>query len=253
MNNKIKNSLTSRILNRLKSGEVKMRPKGYFILRAVLVALITCLVALFVLYLVSFIFFSLRASGVWFLPGFGFGAMGVFIKSLPWSLILIALILIVVLELFVKRFGFAYRRPILYSVLVIVVFTLLGSLLIAKTPLHSDIFLRAHQGKLPPLAGGFYRGFGMPKLPDVHFGVVCDIGDNEFCLETDEGETLVILVASTTAFSLGADITEDDRVVVLGKRDDSRVEASAVRRIEEEFGDFRRGLPHPMPPMPWYK
>jgi len=117
------NSISDKIFNKIKKEQIKMRPKIYFILKAVLIALTTLLVAFFVLFLVSFIFFNLRASGAWFLPRFGLPVIGIFFKSLPWLLILITIILIGVLEILVKRFSFAYRRPILYSILFIIIFT----------------------------------------------------------------------------------------------------------------------------------
>lgn len=245
-----KSSLSKKVLAKLQSGQVKMRSKRYFILKAVLVALITLLVALFTLYLVSFVIFSLRASGLWFLPGFGFPAMRIFFSSLPWLLILITVILIIVLELFVKRFAFAYRRPILYSILGIIIFTILGSFIITKTQLHPELFIKAREGKLP-MMGGFYRGFGIPKLANVHHGIVSDITDNGFYLETPKGEILTIIATSTIRFSLGKDIKKDDRVVVLGERDDSTVKAFSVRRIDDaQFDIFERG---PHRPMRWNK
>ncbi len=233
-------SLIKRVLEQVRNGRVKMRPKSYFILRTILVVLIVCLVALFVLYLVSFIVFNLRTSGVWFLPKFGFGAMGVFFRSLPWLLIVIALVLIIVLEVFVKRFPFAYRRPILYSVLGIILLAFLGSFLIAKTPFHPELFWRAREGRLP-MMGGFYGGLGLPKLADVHQGIVIGITDEGFSIETPRGELLTVVATST-------DIQENDRVVVLGKRDDNRVEAFDVRKVDDEFDIFQR---RPHRPMPW--
>jgi hypothetical protein len=234
-------SLIKRILEQVQSGQVKMRPKSYFILRAILVGLLACLVALFVLYLISFIVFSLRTSGVWFLPGFGFGALGVFFKSLPWLLIIVALALIVVLEIFVKRFSFAYRRPILYSVLGIVILAFLGSFLIIKTPFHPELFWRAREGRLP-MMGEFYGGLGLPKLTNVHQGIVIGITDEGFSMETPRGELLTVMATST-------DIQENNRVVVLGKRGDNKVEAFDVRKVDDEFDIFQR-RPH-RPIAPW--
>jgi hypothetical protein len=240
-------SISDKVFNKIKKEQIKMRPKIYFILRAVLVASLTLLVAFFVLFLVSFILFNLRASGVWFLPRFGFPVIGIFIKSLPWLLILIAIILIVVLEILVKRFSFAYRRPILYSILVIIILAFLGSFVISKTHLHPDFFWKAQERRLP-MMGGFYRGFGMPRLGDVHYGIVSDVIDNGFYLETAEGKVLTILATSTIRSPLGPGIKEGDRVVVLGKRDDGTVQSFGVRKIDEQFEIFQR---RPHMPAPW--
>ena len=234
-------SISDKVFNKIKKEQIKMRPKIYFILRAVLVALLILLVAFFVLFLVSFILFNLRASGAWFLPRFGFPAIGIFIKSLPWLLILIATILIIVLEILVKRFSFSYRLPILYSVLGIIVFAFLGSFVISKTHLHPDFFWKAQERRLP-MMGGLYRGFGMPKLGDVHYGIVSDITDNGFYLETAEGEILTIIATST--------VEKNDNVIILGKKKNNIVQSFDVRKVDKQFEIFQR---RPHMPIPWYK
>jgi len=226
-----------------------MRPKIYFILKAVLIALTTLLVAFFVLFLVSFIFFNLRASGAWFLPRFGLPVIGIFFKSLPWLLILITIILIGVLEILVKRFSFAYRRPILYSILFIIIFTFLGSFAMSRTHLHPDFFWKAQERKLP-MMGRFYRDFGMPKLGDVYYGIVFDMMDSGFHLETPKGEILTVVATSTIPSRLGSPIIKkDDRVIVLGKRKNETIQAFGVRKVDKQFEIFQRRPHNPIPRM----
>lgn len=250
-NNTKKATLTDKIIGRLKGGQVKMRPRIYFILRIVLIILITLFIALTALYLVSFIFFSLRASGVWFLPGFGWPAAGAFFSSLPWLLILVAFVLIVVLELLVKHFAFAYRRPILYSILAILVFAFLGSFIIGQTSFHPNLFWKAREGKLP-MVGGFYRGLGLPKMTHVHQGIISEIIDNGFYLETPKGEILTVLVSSSTRSLEKSSFQEEDQVVILGERDDEKVKALGIRKVNDQFGQFwkGRGPHHLSPPKP---
>ena len=233
-----KKSISDAVLNKIKSGQVKMRPKMYFILRAILVMLAVIGVALFTLFLISFINFNLRASGVLFLPDFGFRGIGLFFKSLPWLLILVALLLIIVLEVLVKRFSFTYRRPILYSVLAIIIIVFLGSFIIGKTQLHPGLFWRAQEGKLP-VAGPFYREYGLPKLKDVHPGVVSEITDDGFRIETPQGDILTIIITPQTRFKLKTEIEENDEVVVLGERDNGIVEAFGIRKIDSDFHFLR--------------
>lgn len=253
MNNNLKesSSISHKISEKIKTSQVKMRPRIYFISRAVLIALIALFVVCFVLCLASFIFFSLRTSGVWFLPGFGWPAMGIFFSSLPWLLILITIILIIILEIFAKRFSFAYRRPILYSVLGIIILAVLGGFLVMKTHLHSDLFWQARQGKLP-MAGEFYQGFGAPKLDNVHHGIISDITESGFIIETPRGEILEIVATPTDVFLPGEELEKGDKVVILGKRDDDRVEAIAIQKIDDQLDVFQRRPFMPMPmPMHW--
>ena len=85
-----KPSMKNDVLKAIQAGQVKMRPKWQFITKAALMVLGVVLAALATLYLVSFIVFILRQTGVLFVPAFGPGAFGVFFMSLPWLLILLA-------------------------------------------------------------------------------------------------------------------------------------------------------------------
>jgi len=144
------NNLTEKILNKLRSGEFKMKPRIYFILKAILIILGTLIVALFTLFLISFISFALRTN---------FRGFGVLFSSIPWLLIIVAAFLIIVLEILFKHFAFTYRRPILYSVIGILIVVILGTLIIDRTPFHRGLFDRAREGRLP-IFGPIYRNFG---------------------------------------------------------------------------------------------
>jgi len=227
-----KHSIAKKVISKVKSGQVKMKSKTYFILKTILFSLITLFTALFVVFFISFIIFNLKISGVWFLPIFGFKVIGIFLISLPWFLILTAIALIIVLEMFVKKFSFAYRRPILYSVLAIIAFVILGSFVITRTQIHSDFFWRAQEGKLP-IAGKFYRGFGTPKLSNAHKGIVFDVKDNSFYLKTFNGEILTVIIDSNTKFPLSKSINKNDKIMILGKRNNDTIYAVDISWIEQ--------------------
>ncbi|MCK5044871.1 hypothetical protein KAR26_04065 [Candidatus Parcubacteria bacterium] len=231
MNNEPEKSpLANKVLNKLENSQIKMRPKAYFVLKTVLIALAIVAVALFALYLTSFIVFALRASGLWYLPKFGFNGIGALITLLPWFLILIAALLIIVMEVLVKYFSFAYRRPILFSMIGIITLMLLGGLIIDRTQFHSNLFQKAQERRLP-IAGELYRNFGASKFRDVHRGTVSGITDNGFLIETQNGQTLTIIVTP----DIDADIKKDDVVVVLGKQDNGTVQALAIRKIRDNL------------------
>ena len=236
-NQEQKNHISNKVLDKIKSGEVKMRPKIYFVFRTILLVLGVLVSILSLIYLASFIIFSLRASGILFLPKFGFPGIGIFLNSLPWILILIVVILIIVLEIFTKRFTFVYRRPILYSLLIIVFIVILGSFIIDRTPFHAGLFWRAQEGRLPAI-GSVYRDIGVPKADNVHRGIVSETLEDGFAIETPRGELLVIVITSETRFLPEADIEEGDIVVIMGDKDNSTIEAFGIRKIKEGFDIF---------------
>lgn len=238
-NNSQKSLLTGKALEKIKSGQVKMRPKAHFILKTALATFGFILIILFVLYLISFIVFTLRMSGIWFAPGFGFYGIKIFLFSLPWLLILTAIILILILEILIKYFSFAYRRPILYSILGIIALALLGSFVIGQIKIHPYLFKKSQERDLP-IAGKFYRDFGAGKFRNAHRGVISEITDNGFFIETRHNEILEIIITSETRFPFGKDIKENDSVMILGERDNDTVRAFGVRKVNDILNDFPR-------------
>jgi len=135
-----------------------MKPKIYFALKTFLIILSAIIGFLFVLYLTSFVLFSVRAVR---------GLVPTLI-ALPWLLVFLSVILIIVLEILTRHFSFVYRRPILYVVLGIIILVLLGSFIINKTRMHPVLFDRAEKHRLP-IMGPLYRGYGKSNLHDAYF------------------------------------------------------------------------------------
>lgn len=241
-----KSSLSKGVLDKIETGQVKMRPRIHFVLKSLLITLGLILTTLFALYLISFVVFVLRTSGVFYLPGFGFPGLKIFLISFPWLLIFIAIILIIVIEILVKHFSFAYRRPILYSLLGILILVFVGSFIVYRTQLHSGLFERAEEGRLP-VAGPLYKGYGMPEFEDVHHGIVSEITDNGFMVEESDGQILNIVVSPETRFPSGKNIKENDLVMILGEQDNGKLNALGIRKINNGFKGLPRHRMHMRP------
>ena len=197
MNNQTEknNNIEKEVSKKIKSGDIKMKSRAYFILRTVLLAAAIVILFLFIIYLISFIIFSLHASGVWFLPNFGFHSIGILFSSLPWLLIVLSIVLILALEIFAERLAFVYHRPVMYSLIFIIVAVILASVLVGMTSFHSGLFENSRDHNLP-IIGQFYRGLGSPRIHNVHNGVVTELTDNGFNIETPNGETFNVILNS---------------------------------------------------------
>lgn len=240
MNNQLeKNHITEKILGKIKTEKIKMKPKIYFILRMALLVLGTLTLASFIVYLISFIVFSLRVSGVLFLPKFGFPGIRILISSLPWFLILISGGLIVLLEVFTQKFRFVYRKPILYSLLGIIIIVFTGSFLMEKTSFHSSLFWKAQEKRLPAI-GSIYRDYGVPRINNVHQGVISEVIEGGFKIETLSGEVLSVVVDSKVYSTLETDTKEGDVIVILGEQNSSTIQALDLRKVQKDFNLFPR-------------
>jgi hypothetical protein len=247
MNNQNQEPISQEVLAKIKSQGIKMRPRFYFIARTALFALVAIFAILIILYFASFIFFSLRASGAWFLPRFGGSGIKILLISLPWIPILIAVAAIILLEALAKRFNLVYRRPIVYSFLTIIALAIVGGFLLEKTPFHSKIFMRAQNERLAGL-GDFYRQFGAPQPRGTRFGVVLSARENKFLMRAPNNEMTTVIYTKGTRIPDGYIIKEGDKVSVLGKLINGILEAFEIRQVRGEFNFFPTG-PHEFFPM----
>jgi hypothetical protein len=249
MNNETqKKSVRDNVLEAIKKGKVKMRPKWHFVLRGALLGFSTILVLLTIIYILSFIFFMMHQNGVWFVPSFGFLAFRTFIFSLPWLLIILAIVCIVILEFLVRYYSFGYRRPILYSMLGVIGLVIAGGIVIAATPIHGRFLRTAREGHLP-IAGKFYRDFDRQHFHDVHPGVITQLTQDGFNIKTANDDVFSVEITPETRLPLGLNFSVNDRVVVLGEEGSSTIKALGVRKIDDDqFGttSIRRG-PGPRP------
>ncbi|PIP23211.1 MAG: hypothetical protein COX90_03985 [Candidatus Nealsonbacteria bacterium CG_4_10_14_0_2_um_filter_38_17] len=245
-NNQQQNSISDIVLNKIKSGGVKMRPKIYFVLKTILIIFGTAVLTLLILFLVSFIVFAMRASGTLFLPSFGVFGLRILFISLPWFLIFATVISVILMEILAKHFAIVYRRPIVYSILFIIILVLLGGIIIERTRFHPSLFWRSQEKRLP-IMGGFYRDPSITRLQNVHRGIISEITSNGFLIKKPDNQMLTIIVTPDTQFLPGREIKEGEAVVVMGRREDDTVYAFGIRRIEDQFNMFM--LEH-RPPRP---
>ncbi len=227
-------TIGEKILKKIKKGKIKMKPKSYFVLKSILFVVGIVFAFLLTIFLASFIIFILRASGVLNFPTFGLRGLGMFFTSLPWFLVLFVIVFVIILEFLAKRFSVVYQRPLIYSILGIVIIVLLLGVFIAGTPMHSKLFQGVQEGKLSVLRP-LYKWRHIRTPDNVYFGRVLNLTDNGFEIETKEGEILSIVISSETRFFQSVRyIKEEDSAMVIGDKDGFIIKAIGVRKITDE-------------------
>ena len=222
-----KKTLRDSVLSAIESGKVTMRPRWQYVLKAALLIAGAVLTALTALFLISFAVFSLRKNGAWFAPTFGLRGVRELFLSLPWLIILLAVIFIVLLEVLVRRYQFAYRRPLLYTAVGVLLLAVVGGVVIGDTDFHEGLFEQARLHH-PPLWGLLYENCCRPPSGWVTAGVIIQKTTVGFRLQTDD-ETYDVLVTPQTSFPYGTIFSQGDRVVVVGERNDDTITAQGVR------------------------
>jgi len=213
--------IKSIVLEKIQSGKINMKPRFYFVLKVVSLAVVSLLTLLTSSLLISFIIFSLIGSGKLFL--FGFGARGIlmFFVLFPWPLLIVEIVFIILLEWLIKKFKFGYQSSLSRLVFVLLLISIAISVIIDFTPLHSNLQHRAEQRGLP-FVGDYYRGIRRP-LPgqEIFRGVVSDVSTSSFVLDqkTDDDNMpnqkyVIILPPSTPQVAIP---TVGDTVFVAGQ------------------------------------
>jgi len=237
-------SMKEDVLKAIAEGQVKMRPKWQFIAKAALMVLGVVLAALATLYLVSFIVFILRQTGLLFVPAFGPGTFGVFFMSLPWVLIALAAVFMLLLEILFKRYSFAYGRPFLYSALAVIFFGIIGGIFIGETPLHERFFDEAENGRLP-FAGPVYEYYRQQPA-GVTVGIITQINGNGYQVRGDLDNTFTVVVGPQTQIPPSNSLKVGDTILILGPRQGNIIVAQGIQKPSALPPPRRRvGIPIP--------
>lgn len=219
--------IKNKILEAIKSGSVKMKPKWQFVLTGVLFVVGVILILSTLLLLTSFIFFSVNRSGISLGPAFGPRGIIIFLKYLPWALIGLSIIFVIILEILVRRYSFGYRKPLLFSLVAILLIVITGG--IAAAPLHKEPFKRANENKLP-FAGPIYRGFEPRNFRDVNKGEITEMFENGFRIKNADGEELKAFLPEQILPQFKNDFKLGDNIVIFGRRNFNEIQAFGVKK-----------------------
>lgn len=237
MSEEEKNSISQNVLEQIHSGKIKQTSRAYFMFRLGLFVVAVIVLALLVIYIASLVFFGLRSSGAWFAPGFGMSATRSALLVVPWMLVGCVAIAVVLLELLVKHFGFAYRRPAVYSVAGIIVLVLIAGYALTLTPLHRSLYRQAH-GPKPPFWSAMYKGLDAGPGQRLHAGFVGKLAEQSFLLNAREGIDFQVYITPTTKLPVEHELREGDFVLVFGPVDENNIQAEGVQFAPDEMHGF---------------
>ncbi len=231
------NNLKDQILKKIKSGEVAMRPRAYFVAKVLLVSFVVFITFITSALLISYILFSIKAQGGIFLLSFGTRGFYEFILVFPWILLLINIFLLIVLDLLLKHFKFCYNRPLLYVFLIsLTTITVFGSL-VNYTSFHQAMMSRAESQKLP-MFGGFYKGLrGSHKNQGIFRGEVASTSVGSFTLKRniydDDLEDLPIQVFVPNGLDVSLMLRVGDQVFIAGDIVEGDIHAYGITIVNQ--------------------
>ena len=223
------------ILKKIKSGEVKMHKKSYFVLQSVLLALALMLAFFIGWFTIGFIIFIFDRTGAFNLAFFGIGGFMALFQSFPWIILVFGLVFAVIFEIIFRKFFIGYKTPIIFTVILAALGILSGSLILEATGLNYKLHDYLRMKNLPAL-GSIYQSQEASFRERVILGQVATITPDGFMLTTPFGEQIKVNVDKLTQFPLGKDLKEGERVFIGGvkrlKDTGEEIEAIGVRKLE---------------------
>lgn len=221
------------VIKAIRSDNAKMRSRWFFMVRSALFTLVVVILFAALLYLVSFIIFALRRSGIAFAPGFGLSGWLLFFGGLPWGLLLLSLVVILVLAALLTRYEFVYHHPLFYALVSFVFLVVVASFWIAATSFHEEVFRYGTADM--PFIGEFYQ-FETQEPSDIHTGEIIAVipvgpaGQNSFIITDASGVTSSVMAAP--GVFIAHDFNVGDEVMVFGDRQpDGVIDAFGVEKV----------------------
>lgn len=229
MNKNTSKSVPANILKKIKSGQVKMLPRWHFVLKSFLLLFGILISALFALYCLSFIVFILDTE-IGSLPIRGGRGAGIFFHLLPWLLLLLSGIFIFIIQKLVKKYGFSYKNPIIYTIIGVIILAFSGSVFISYTGFHKKLSQISQEQNIP-VFNSLYEHYKFIQKEKLQSGSIKYMSTTHFKISTTDSQALLdVIITPETIFPFGRDFKKDDSILVFGDREDNSIEAIGIRK-----------------------
>ena len=232
----IQQEIQSKVLERIRGGKTHMRSRAYFVARIVVTAAVALLALAVSAFVLSFIIFSIHASGEAFLLGFGARGIFTFFALFPWLSLIFDIALLIMLEWLLQGFRFGYRVSLLTMFVVVFAASALLGVLTELTPLHSTLLDRADRGGLPLIGEAYESIRDSHQDKGVYRGTVASVAGDQIVVmhndgdhDPDDGTWACDLPPES-----GATLRIGDRIYVFGTKVGNVVQALGFQKLSPD-------------------
>ncbi|MFH0740118.1 MAG: hypothetical protein V1819_03450 [bacterium] len=139
------NDISQKVIEKIKAGKVKMKPRSLFIFQAIVLVLLAISAMALAIFFTSFTGFALKVKG--YSPFLMVVVLGVALFIiLAWALS--------------KKFSVFYKKPLLLGLAIILISVAMVSLAVFLTPLHQKIMEYTQLRNLPIISPLYQCGCG---------------------------------------------------------------------------------------------
>jgi hypothetical protein len=207
------NNFKEAMMAKIDAGAIAMKSRRVFFLQRSAVVLLALLALVVSAHLFAFLLFSIRASGVSELLGFGTRGVPFFLTFFPWHLLALDVFLILLIAHLARRWEWGWKTPRLYLALFLLLAVFLAGAITARVP----SFARLHASPPPPpLGSGFTQGVVLSQ-------------EGDFVTIIDERTGDITEIVLPEGFTYSSDIGEGKRVIVVGDEKEGFIDAFGIR------------------------
>jgi hypothetical protein len=229
------------VLEKISRDEVKIHPKTYFRIKFAFLMFLVFLIIAIAIFIASFVVFSFKISGNHLLVGLGPNGWMAFLAIFPWTLFIIDMLLIILLEWLLRSFKFVYKVPIFYLILSTLAIMILSGFVVAQTPLHKDLLIQSGNNSLIEPFESLYEGARNPKIPPKEYGIfsgtAVSVGDNVMIVDIDNPtdnstDEFTIMVSDPNILK---QVNDGDSLFIKGEVvDEGKIEAQEVKDVDRK-------------------
>lgn len=230
------------VLARIRAHEVAMRPRVYFTLRFVALVAVSVAILLISIFIFNFILFSIRLNGDDALLGFGPRGIEAFLRFFPWTLLVLDIALVMLLQWLLRSFRFGYKRPVLPLLGGLLLFTLVAGLAMDRgTGVNEQLLRGADRHLLPPPFGDVYGRVrhDLPPGSGLWRGSVTAINGNKVTVAVGT-TSLTFLLPDNDDRATTTDLHVGDPVLVAGDQKDGVIQAFGLRKLDPALDSMQR-------------
>jgi len=162
MSKELKNIKDS-VMNQIHGGEVKMKPKIYFIIGSILTFIGLISTVIFSTFLVGLIKFSLRTHGP-----MGQYRFDEIISNFPWWTTILAIFGLIIGIWLIRRYDFSYKKNPLIIIFVFIITIIIGGLIIDTFGLNERLIQR---GPMKTMMGNYNKGNNIQNNQGLKFKI----------------------------------------------------------------------------------
>jgi hypothetical protein len=241
----MKQPMVDQLRERIEHGELKMRPKSYFILRGIGYTLIVVVLLLAITFLVSLIHYDLHHRGLWYLPNLGSAGWNLLLRMFPWTTFTLLVVLFIALRFAVFKMTAAYRYAEVGVFLLALVVIGLITLGVIQMKLHPTL-IRIGSEQSTPLMKTIYPCIHEKLGTHVHVGRITEVRSDQVMMIDSSGEQWDVEIGDQTRLINIRTLDVGAQILVVGVHErENRIVASGIYRISEQ--DLTQFSPHVCP------